>query len=207
MTSVCGIKTTNMVTPEISEPRRADILNPGVYDRTDRELQEFALLCMVVAGKHAATQQKKLRQFIEEELPVNYIDLFASLREMNDYEMLGALHRVKMGKYRVLGSGFRRLANLDLRSCSIDDLLAVPGIGPKTARFFLVYTRKGERHAVLDTHVLAELRENGFPDAPRQTPSGKQYDKWEKVWLEYCDALGVDPVEHDWAVWSRRRRP
>jgi len=73
--------------------------------------------------------------------------------------------------------------DLDLATCTLEELMSVHGVGQKTARFFLLHTRPDCQCAVLDTHILKWLRDNQV-DAPQNTPTSvKQYLALEKQFL------------------------
>ena len=74
--------------------------------------------------------------------------------------------------------------DVGLANATLEQLMGVNGIGPKTAAFFIMHSRKGERRAVLDTHILKWIRGNGFPSAPKSTPSVNQYGKWENIFFD-----------------------
>jgi thermostable 8-oxoguanine DNA glycosylase len=90
---------------------------------------------------------------------------------------------------------------LDLSACSVSDLEAVRGIGPKTARCFLMHSRRNVRHAGLDTHVLKYMREMGF-DVPKSTPAGRKYIEIESKFLEIADKSGMSVAEFDLKIWK-----
>jgi thermostable 8-oxoguanine DNA glycosylase len=86
----------------------------------------------------------------------------------------------------------------------LDDLLAIHGVGNKTARFFLLHTRGGD-YAVLDTHILAWLRENGVEDAPKNTPTNTQkYKELEKKfrYLSRVKFPYLSDAQIDLLIWS-----
>jgi thermostable 8-oxoguanine DNA glycosylase len=89
---------------------------------------------------------------------------------------------------------------LDLKKCSVEDLESVHGIGPKTARCFIIHSRKNARHAGLDTHILKFLREKGH-EVPKATPTGKKYRELEGVFLDYADKSGKSVAEFDLDIW------
>jgi thermostable 8-oxoguanine DNA glycosylase len=195
---------------------KVDSLNPCLYDGTDEQLQQFLLLAVVVAGKTAAQQQKKLDAFllnVWRESP-GVKTLMQAINEMSTAQLRGNLVRVKMGQYNRLTQLVKELAyriesgELELRTCAAKDLEAFPGLGPKTARFFLLYTRKEIRVAVLDTHILRWMQENLValllrPGAvPKSTPSGERYAVLERAFLRYCDTHGLDPAQFDLALWK-----
>lgn len=121
--------------------------------------------------------------------------------------MHNALVASKVGQYGRLTKGIMQSLDLDLASCTLDDLLSIHGVGNKTARFFLLHTREGCDYAVLDTHILAWLRNRGIPDVPKSTPSnGKDYRRLEKT-FRYLSRLAypfLSDAEIDLLVWSEQ---
>jgi hypothetical protein len=186
--------------------------------RSGRQLEEFLLFCIVVAGKNADQQARKLEDFLQGNEPFAFIRSLGANGGIEE-----RLRRVKLGKYRVLGESFRRVAGagLDLRSCPWEALTQFPGIGIKTAKFFVLHSRPGEMHGVLDTHVLAWMRERlGFAgsrrsDVPRHSPQDTAaYGFWETVYFGLIlaraagKAASSDPI--NWAqvdldLWKERR--
>jgi hypothetical protein len=193
-----------------------DVTDPA---RSGRQLEEFLLFCIVVAGKNADQQARKLEEFLQGNEP------FAFIRSMDTGGGLEErLRRVKLGKYRLLGESFSRLAcaGLDLRKCSWEALTQFPGIGIKTAKFFVLHSRPGEMHGVLDTHVLAWMRDRlasagaGRPDAPKHSPQNRAaYSFWETVYFGLVLARArekggrpagpVNWAQVDLDLWKERR--
>jgi hypothetical protein len=185
--------------------------------RSTAELEEFLLFCVVVAGKNADQQAKKLERFLGGRSP------FAFIRECDRKGRLAErLKSVRLGKYTLLVRSFRQLAGsgIDLRSCTWEDLTRFPGIGLKTAKFFVLHSREGEMHGVLDTHVLGWMREHGAPSAgrppavPRHSPQDPAaYRFWETVYFGMVAARrhgAGQPAVADWArfdldLWMERR--
>jgi thermostable 8-oxoguanine DNA glycosylase len=171
------------------------------YDRTDAELELFWLFCLVVAGKTATTQARLLDNFLTA-LPTGETP-FERIRDAHERgELLPAIIASRLGQYNRLVRAFADSTTLDLRSCTVSDLEAIHGVGPKTARMFLMMTREGVRHAALDTHVLKYLRSRGH-DVPKATPSaGRTYQLWENKFLEYADLSGKSVAEFDLGIWK-----
>ena len=179
-------------------------------NRSDAELLEFWLFCLFVRGKNADIQVYKLHQFME---VFGGIDSFLRDRASHsDIEIESALRRVKAGQYDSLRNAI--CATLDnmtvfgdefLRTASLEDLENIPGVGPKTARYFLMNTRADQRYAALDTHILhfLEARE-GIP-VPKTTPTGQRYRELEEIFLLIADFEDVSPVALDIAVWRASR--
>jgi thermostable 8-oxoguanine DNA glycosylase len=94
-------------------------------------------------------------------------------------------------------------SKLNLKTCTTDDLESIYGIGFKTARCFILHSRKDARVAGLDTHILKHLRALGY-DAPFSTPSTKkQYLTFEKIVLSLADDAGMSPADYDLMVWNK----
>ena len=174
-------------------------------ERTDEELEWLFLLGVCVAGKQAYIIQEKMKVFAN-----GRTDLFAYIRELRAAGRFEArLREVKMGKYRIIQACFEGLfeRDLDLRKCTLADLEALPGIGPKTSRFFVGYSRPGQRVAILDVHILRFLAEQGVENVPRQTPqSAKRYAELEEEYLKIADRLEVDPTQLDDVLWKDRAK-
>lgn len=172
------------------------------FNRTDAELEAFWLFCVLVAGKNSKVQAKKLANFLKPAetvgiSPFRYIDL-------RQYKFLDEdIKAEKLGQYTRIHKCFIESLTLDLRNCTVEDLEAVSGVGPKTARFFLTHTRPNQQFAVLDTHVLKWLGTKlNDVKVPKATPSGETYRKLEKMFLQLCKDEGKTPAELDLEVWS-----
>ena len=94
----------------------------------------------------------------------------------------------------------------DLRTCTIDDLESIKGIGFKTSRIFLTSSREGVRHAVLDTHLLRWMRDQGIQNIPKITPGNRsKYLTIEALWLTMVPD-GKTPAEFDLEIWNEYSR-
>lgn len=168
-----------------------------------RELEYRILYSIVVAGKSAQFAENAMRSFLACTLSTDYTP-FGAIRLMVAEKMLGACIRAsRMGNYGKLEKSFAELvaANLDLRTCSPEQLEAIHGIGPKTSRFFIIWTRPDAQHAALDTHVLKWLRFIGHA-APKSTPSKSTYAQFERIVLDEAAARGMTARELDSAIWD-----
>lgn len=178
------------------------------FDRTESQLQEFFLFTVVVAGKTAYVQAKKLEQFLESAwlkrmTPFEYIDHLIKkdhLREM--------VCEVKLGQYNRLTTVFKNSTKLDLTTATTDELEKIPGIGPKTSRFFLLHSRPKQKFAVLDTHVLTWLRENVADIVvPKTTPqSPSRYKALETIFLREAEKRNITPEDFDLQIWNEKGR-
>lgn len=113
------------------------------------------------------------------------------------------LRRARSGSYTRLVRCLAEASKVDSTTVTLEELEAIHGIGPKTARFFLMWTRDGQRYAALDTHVLKFLRELGHK-APKSTPpAGPIYRRLELAFIAEADRQGKTPRELDYEVWDR----
>jgi hypothetical protein len=182
--------------------------------RTQPELEEFLLFCVVVAGKNADQQSAKLERFLGGRKPFAFIRSSAKAGTLD-----GSLKDVKLGKYSLLGRSFRDLAHsgTNLATCTWQELTAFPGIGIKTSKFFILHSRAEQMHGVLDTHVLAWMAEHwsgaglGRLEVPRHSPQNpKAYGFWETVYFGMVSARhhgtgGVNWAQFDLDLWRERR--
>lgn len=166
-----------------------------------KEKQIFLLFCIFVAGRNSDIASDKLAKFLsnckENQLPFDYIK-----------ENLVDLHNIlvanKVGQYNRIEAAIKSAIHLDIETCSLGDLLDVYGIGMKTAKFFLLYSR-GEKHAVLDVHILKWMRQY-YSDAPKNTPPPDQYRKWEGRFFNLIESEfgdNIDLTKIDLLIWSK----
>lgn len=174
------------------------------FDSDDRELELVLLFWICAAGKKAKTAAANLRRLLEDGRARFGVDgPFEVIRHYGP-DLAEELRLHGIGCYNNKGRSMLELAakGLDLKRCSVSELESVRGIGPKTARCFVMHSRRGARHAGLDTHVLKYLRERGV-DAPASTPSGRLYGELESVFLEMADRSGKTVAEFDLEIWRR----
>lgn len=168
---------------------------------SDYELEARLLYSLVVAGKSAKFAEKVLVIIMsfasQNESPFDLLKYYSDTDKLEEL-----LIKCKTGNYRKLTRAIPAVMGLDLRECTVEDLEAVPGIGPKTARFFLLCTRPGVEYAALDTHILKWLRSIGV-DAPKSTPpAGKKYQELERIFIREAKARGMSARELDWQIWE-----
>lgn len=168
------------------------------------ELQAKLLYAMMVAGKSADFTDQALRRFLgiigegkRNELPLT------ALSRMSWNFTYDCLRKARTGNYGKLATGFYQLsrAKLDLRTATPEQLEVIHGIGPKTSRFFVIWTRPDERYAALDVHILRWMRAEGY-DVPATTPSGRRYAVVERWFVEKADKIGLTPRELDRRIWE-----
>lgn len=185
------------------------MINPNEvtnFNRTPNELEEFLLFCIVVAGKNSQQQSVKLDKFLYDTMcdyvsPFNRITLW-----MQENILLERLKTYKIGQYTRILTAFEDVSfslKDKLDTCTLEDLNSVKGIGPKTARFFLLHSRPNQNIAVLDTHILKWLGSKGHK-VPKSTPSGKKYKELEDIFLSYCKEYNMTPSELDLKIWKEK---
>jgi len=189
------------------------MINPDFitnYERTVAELQEFLMFCIVVAGKQAWVMSRKLDGFMIDLFMASGIELpFEAMDDVDDNGLLmQLLVSNKLGNYRKLYRCFKEIirADLDLRGCTVEELEEIHGIGPKTARYFVLHSREEAEVACLDTHILRWLRWQGH-DAPFSTPTGKKYQELERQFIQEAAKRDMTIAELDLKIWVESRRP
>lgn len=177
------------------------------FNRTEAELEEFLLFCILVAGKNSKVAAKKLDVFLDStgrSPNVSPFDYLWYLFGNNWVQLRNAMRAHKLGQYNRIERAFRGVLMFQgkLKHISVANLESVYGIGPKTARFFLLHTKPNQKVAVLDTHILKWLRAQGY-NAPKVTPpAGLQYQKWEHCFLTEAQKLNMSPANLDLTIWN-----
>jgi len=179
-----------------------DPINFTNFNRSDYELEETLLFGLLVAGKNAITTSRLLDNFIknfklEKETPFEVFKKF----NLDDLPRLSvALKDYGFGCYNAKAKGIHQLVrtNLNLRTCTVDDLEKISGIGMKTSRLFVLHTRENAQCIPLDVHILHYLRDLGY-EVPRATPAKKKYIEIEKLCIglarkakKTCSAWDLD---------------
>ena len=158
--------------------------------------QEFLLFCILSVGKNSDTASAKLEALLAGK--DEWITPFEYLLSQNIPELI---IQAKTGQYQRVAAAILQAIEVNVETVTLEELQAIHGIGPKTARFFLVHAQ-GKEHAVLDTHILRWMR-NIFPDVPKATPTAQTYSKWEKLCLVMMKAEFPDhtALTADLLIW------
>ena len=169
----------------------------------ESDRQWWLIYSIIVAGKSYKFAERavgKLKGFQRgKQLP------FDMIRRLVDHHLLGdALRSASTGNYTRIERALRELvqSKIDIASCSPQDLEAIHGIGPKTARFFILSTRPNYRCAALDIHILRWLGVQGY-SVPPQTPNGRRYAELEQAFLDEADRRGLTPRQLDSEIWEK----
>jgi thermostable 8-oxoguanine DNA glycosylase len=157
---------------------------------SNRELQFRLFYSIIVAGKNAKFAENVTKKLFraEKKNPFNVVKEWVEQGSLEE-----KLREAKTGNYTKMVQSFSRLveADIDLRTCEPADLERVHGIGPKTARFFIIWTRPDAHCAALDVHVLRWLKNQGH-DVPKSTPpAGPTYSRIEQLFLDEAEKRGV----------------
>ena len=181
-------------------------------------MEWWIVFSVMVSGKKSKRAEKLTNKLVDNSswLNTDRIPIFplTVLRELiKENRLAERLRELRTGQYDRIEKALTLLVyfigkgKLDLFNCTAQELEEIPGIGPKTARFFLLRTRSDVRHAALDTHILKWLRSRGY-DVPKSTPqSGKRYAEIEKIFLDECDKADKTPAVMDMEIWKSYAEP
>jgi thermostable 8-oxoguanine DNA glycosylase len=210
---------------QMSEP--TDV---ACFNRTNEELERFLLFCILVSGKTAAAQARLLHRFLYE--MVTTIDgrfcarddgrtaaqtratdtetPFARIRFLAQHGILDEFVLTsKLEQYSKIERAFNQIAHksINFRTCSIQELESVYGIGFKTNRFSW-HTRPDQPYAILDTHILKYMRNDiVLANIPTNTPSKyKEYARLEKFFVNHCKSMGRSVDDLDLMIWKKYSR-
>ncbi len=178
------------------------------YNRTEAELEEFLIFAILVAGKTAKTQAKKLQNFLwlaengfglpKDTTPFEYLEYLIKGNQLTHVMMT-----CKLGQYKRLLIAFLGIVRFkgNLKNVSVEELESISGIGSKTARFFVLHSRPKVRHAVLDTHILKWMGALGI-NVPKATPPKKKYAELEQKFLALADERNMSVADLDLHIWK-----
>ena len=189
-----------------------DPYNITNYDRTKNELECFLLFCIVVAGKTAYIQARKLDEFLTSIntrlMMPEHIGPFQSLISADQHGILmQEIQKAKLGQYKKIYSAFKYITSIkiDLKNTTTEELELIPGVGMKSSRFFLLHSdiKYKNKIAILDTHILKFIKENIDDKAPKSTPTIKvTYKYWEDLFLYWCEVRNKNVADFDLEVWK-----
>jgi|TARA_B110000438_G_scaffold236257_1_gene233269 thermostable 8-oxoguanine DNA glycosylase len=188
----------------------AKLINPKKitnFNRTKADLELFAIFAVCVAGKKSQqTADKVNNHFRDTQTPTKQLTPFETIKSLVNIKVFGAyLQMAKIGQYKRIYRALRDLAEsgIDLKTCSVEDLEAIHGIGPKTSRFIIMHSRPNQRLATLDTHILRWMRDQGI-NTPKATPQSKKlYKELEDKFLTLCDKRAILPSQLDLKIWKQ----
>lgn len=179
------------------------------FNLSDKELEEMVIFWVLVAGKNAKTTSKLLQKFLEHLHKIYNskgfcpFEVIAKYDIQNPGKLESLLKEFGFGCQKSKAKSLRALVScgLDFKTCTIEQLEKIHGIGMKTSRCFLIHTRANARNAGLDTHVLKWLRRLGY-DVPKSTPSKGEYLELEKIFVQIADILRTPTAQLDLTIWN-----
>jgi endonuclease III len=188
----------------------AKLINPKKitdFNRTKADLELFAIFAVCVAGKKSQQTADKVNEhFRDVQTPTKQLTPFETIKSLIGANIFGGyLQHARFGQYKRIYRALRDLAEsgLDLKTCSVEDLEAIHGIGPKTSRFIIMHSRPNQRLATLDTHILRWMRDQGI-NTPKATPQSKKlYKELEDKFLTLCDKCAILPSQLDLKIWKQ----
>lgn len=168
---------------------------------TQIDLEQKLLYAVCVAGKTATFADQatdRLYKLLDGPTPLLYLDKL----HLDDITQLCV--QARLGAYKKNARAFYELSRNppDLQNCLPSDLERYHGIGMKTSRFFIVWTRPEALYAVLDTHILRWLRARGVWTADRTPRYAREYERIESIFIKIADSLRLTPRELDWKIWK-----
>lgn len=203
-----------------------DPTNITDYNLTDKELEEHILFWVCAAGKNGVTAASCLdkcimlmRVFIKvdienkDNLIYNGLNIdpdnascFNLIKAIKQIFLPHTLRNAGIGCFNNKAKTFRALADsgLNLKNCSVADLESIPGIGPKTARCFLIHSRPNQKLAGLDVHILRFLKDKGY-NVPKSTPTGKRYAEIEQYFIREAEKANMKIADFDLKIWNKYR--
>lgn len=170
-----------------------DVSNmPKIVPMEEREW--FVLFAIAVAGKSAKQTEKKLNEYIGDNLaglsPFEIVK--CDLRFPGGLDYWLRYHR--FGQYKRILRAWSEVVKLDVTK----DLTV------ETARFIVLYTNPNADCVPLDTHILKFLKEK-YPHikVPKSSPAlGHKYIMLEQLFKEQANALGKTVRQLDTEVWQ-----
>lgn len=201
------------------------------YNRTQAELEEFLLFCVLVAGKNATTTSKNLERLLDYGRDFSKGSPFEIIKALGRKEysksstwlgmwggqeaptpseesvLAGLLKGFGFGCYNLKAKGIwiTSTSAPDLKTCTPEQLEGIPGVGMKTARYFILHSRENAKVACLDTHVLKWLAYYTGFEVPKHTPTRKKYLELEKAFLKIAEAMNTTPADLDLKIWNKSR--
>lgn len=175
------------------------------FDLNKEELELNILFWICAAGKNGHTVSRCLNNILQEySIIFNETSPFKIISKIKDLPL--ELKRFGIGCYNNKSKTIKQLINknLDLKNCSIDELEDVWGLGCKTARCFFIHTRKNQKLAGLDRHILRFLEKKGYK-VPKNSLSKKQYLELEKMFINVAESLNKTVSELDLEIWRENR--
>jgi thermostable 8-oxoguanine DNA glycosylase len=173
------------------------------FNCSKARLEELILFWVSAAGKNGRVAARNLDCLLEGLQAKKVGGPFFAIRRAKNLPYL--MKECGIGCYNHKARTFMELAtsNLNLKTCTSEDLESIYGIGRKTSRCFIMHSRRDARYAGLDTHMLKYLKLRGIENVPKSTPSSKkEYERLEREVLRLADVYSMMPADFDLMVWN-----
>jgi endonuclease III len=110
-------------------------------DRTEAELQELWVFCLLSVGKNTESAKLATRRLLTISRLLNEppFDVFRNFSEVGILTSL--LKAVRCGQYKRVERSLMESMNLTLKTATREELIAIHGVGSRTVDFFLAHTR------------------------------------------------------------------
>jgi len=183
-----------------------DAANITNYSLFYNELEAHMVFWILAAGKNGTRAAKITNDMVAMwELLTGVSKPFKMLRMLSLDKIITKCAFHGTGCQKSKGRSLFEISRsgLDLRTCTAEDLEKIYGIGMKTARCFIIHTRKNSPYAGLDTHMLKHLASLGF-NVPKNTPSSKKlYLTIEDIVINLAKESGKTTAEFDLDIWNK----
>ncbi len=191
-----------------------DPTNITNYNLTTEQLQEHIIWWALAAGKDGVYEAKCTEQImleLEERTGYEPRRPFEMLRRFNTLtEITQLFARHKTGAQSIKAQTVLGLieSNIDLKTCTREDLLKLWGMGMKTATCFILHSRPNQQMAGIDTHYLKFLRDRNIvvpkqrPSKPKDGTMHKEYLRLELEGVKVAQEWGCSCAELDLTVWN-----
>lgn len=177
------------------------------YELTYDQLQERILFWILAAGKRGDRAASIVNDWILNIKTTEYI--FDTFKNWSIEKLTALCKKYGTGCQSIKARAIYEIvhSNLDLTTCTPDQLESIYGIGMKTARCFIIHSRKDAPYAGLDTHILKFLSRLELEDVvvPKSTPTKKKYLQLEKIVLKLAHEFKMSPADFDLMIWNAYR--
>lgn len=182
--------------------------DPPRFDRLQPELEAYLLYVMTMANWEAKKAYDSLNRFLSEstESPFAYIKMLNAqeklLHKMQEARIFRANQKQR---YFQAASEFTQ----DLRTASIEQLETIKGVGAKSSRYFVNFTRVDADEVHPDTHIIKGLIAHGV-DVPKdkngkpRIPSDAKAKNFKLIVLAFrniAQEYGLKNREMDYEWW------
>lgn len=181
-----------------------DASNITDYNLNVEELEGRIIFWILAAGKNGTRAAKITNDMVTFWRDNVQLTPFAAIKLYNLEGLSNACKYWKTGCHTHKARSLYEIAHsdLNLKTCSADDLEKIYGIGMKTSRCFIIHSREDAKYAGLDTHMLKHLVELGY-DVPKSTPSRKKYLTLEQIVIKLSEQSGKSIAKYDLDIWNK----